>query len=164
MFARLPITTTCCCCRSCAGFAPSLLLWLQFALSSVCGPLLGGLLTDGPGWRFAFWINVPLGAICMVVQWFCIPPGLGQEHTATFRNAQRRLKREAEAAAAAKLAGGANAPTDAAVATTATTPAAAAASSGAPKRSRFLCCGAKQAVSRDRPRCHIMMMLRLLPR
>jgi MFS family permease len=34
----------------------------MFALSSVVGPLLGGYLTDGPGWRFAFWINLPVSS------------------------------------------------------------------------------------------------------
>ena len=33
-----------------------------FALSAMLGPVLGGWLTDGIGWRWAFWINVPLGA------------------------------------------------------------------------------------------------------
>ncbi|HLT82984.1 MAG TPA: MDR family MFS transporter [Phototrophicaceae bacterium] len=34
-----------------------------FAVSSVAGPLLGGWFTEGPGWRWAFWINVPLGLL-----------------------------------------------------------------------------------------------------
>ncbi|GAA2552743.1 EmrB/QacA subfamily drug resistance transporter [Neomicrococcus aestuarii] len=34
-----------------------------FAFSSVAGPLLGGWLTEGPGWRWAFWMNVPLAII-----------------------------------------------------------------------------------------------------
>lgn len=34
-----------------------------FAVSSVAGPLLGGWLTEGPGWRWAFWMNVPLGLL-----------------------------------------------------------------------------------------------------
>jgi EmrB/QacA subfamily drug resistance transporter len=38
-----------------------------FALSSVLGPLLGGWFTEGPGWRWAFWINVPLGIIALIV-------------------------------------------------------------------------------------------------
>ena len=33
-----------------------------FGLSSVIGPTLGGFLTDGPGWRWAFYVNIPLGA------------------------------------------------------------------------------------------------------
>ncbi len=37
-----------------------------FAFSSVAGPLLGGWITEGPGWRWAFWMNVPLGAIALV--------------------------------------------------------------------------------------------------
>lgn len=34
-----------------------------FAFSSVAGPLLGGWLTDGPGWRWTLWMNVPLGLL-----------------------------------------------------------------------------------------------------
>lgn len=37
-----------------------------FAFSSVAGPLLGGWLTDGPGWRWTLWMNVPLGVIAIV--------------------------------------------------------------------------------------------------
>lgn len=37
-----------------------------FAFSSVAGPLIGGWLTEGPGWRWAFWMNVPLGVIALV--------------------------------------------------------------------------------------------------
>lgn len=36
-----------------------------FAVSSVAGPLLGGWLTEGPGWRWAFWMNVPLGLLAI---------------------------------------------------------------------------------------------------
>lgn len=37
-----------------------------FAVSSVAGPLLGGWFTEGPGWRWTFWMNVPLGIIAAV--------------------------------------------------------------------------------------------------
>ncbi|MEX5296524.1 MDR family MFS transporter [Kocuria sp. CPCC 205268] len=36
-----------------------------FAVSSVIGPLLGGFFTEGPGWRWAFWINIPLGLLAL---------------------------------------------------------------------------------------------------
>ncbi|MBS9374455.1 MDR family MFS transporter [Rhodococcus sp. B50] len=36
-----------------------------FAVSSVAGPLLGGWFTEGPGWRWVFWINLPLGAVAI---------------------------------------------------------------------------------------------------
>jgi len=37
-----------------------------FAVSSVAGPLLGGWFTEGIGWRWTFWINLPLGALALV--------------------------------------------------------------------------------------------------
>jgi len=37
-----------------------------FALSSVAGPLLGGYFTDGPGWRWGLWMNVPLGILAII--------------------------------------------------------------------------------------------------
>jgi EmrB/QacA subfamily drug resistance transporter len=36
-----------------------------FALSSVAGPLLGGWFTEGIGWRWALWMNVPLGILAI---------------------------------------------------------------------------------------------------
>ncbi|MET7480655.1 MDR family MFS transporter [Streptomyces sp. NPDC005648] len=38
-----------------------------FGLSCVAGPLLGGWFTDGAGWRWAFWINLPVGAVALAV-------------------------------------------------------------------------------------------------
>ena len=37
-----------------------------FAISSVAGPLLGGWFTEGPGWRWGLWINIPLGILAIV--------------------------------------------------------------------------------------------------
>jgi EmrB/QacA subfamily drug resistance transporter len=38
-----------------------------FGLSSVVGPSLGGLLTDGPGWRWVFYVNIPLGVVATIL-------------------------------------------------------------------------------------------------
>ena len=38
-----------------------------FGFSSVLGPLLGGFFTDGPGWRWALWFNVPLALVAIII-------------------------------------------------------------------------------------------------
>ena len=37
------------------------------ALGNAAGPLVGGLLTDTVGWRWIFWLNVPLTAVSLVI-------------------------------------------------------------------------------------------------
>lgn len=37
-----------------------------FGVSSVLGPVLGGWFTDGPGWRWGLWLNIPLGLIALI--------------------------------------------------------------------------------------------------
>ncbi len=38
-----------------------------FGVSSVAGPLLGGFFTDGPGWRWIFWLNIPIGLAALII-------------------------------------------------------------------------------------------------
>jgi EmrB/QacA subfamily drug resistance transporter len=38
-----------------------------FGVSSVLGPVLGGFFADGPGWRWMFYINVPVGILALVI-------------------------------------------------------------------------------------------------
>lgn len=36
-------------------------------IAAVAGVTLGGVLTDGPGWRWIFFVNVPIGLVCAVI-------------------------------------------------------------------------------------------------
>ncbi len=44
-----------------------------FGVSSVIGPTLGGYLTDGQGWRWVFYVNVPLGIAAVALVAAALP-------------------------------------------------------------------------------------------
>ncbi len=44
-----------------------------FGIAGVLGPALGGYLTDGPGWRYIFFVNIPIGALAFGILFFFFP-------------------------------------------------------------------------------------------
>jgi EmrB/QacA subfamily drug resistance transporter len=44
-----------------------------FGVSTVAGPLLGGLFVDQLSWRWAFYVNIPLGVIVLIVGTITLP-------------------------------------------------------------------------------------------
>ncbi|MDR7110652.1 EmrB/QacA subfamily drug resistance transporter [Microbacterium trichothecenolyticum] len=49
-------------------------LWGATAgVATLVGPLAGGLLVDGFGWEWIFFINIPVGVIAFVLAWILVP-------------------------------------------------------------------------------------------
>src|SRR5215472_15719129 len=44
-----------------------------FGVSAVIGPLIGGYLTDGPGWRWVFYVNVLVGVAAVILIAIALP-------------------------------------------------------------------------------------------
>src|SRR5579859_4814675 len=44
-----------------------------FGLSSIVGPTLGGWITDNWGWRWVFYVNMPVGIIAILTAGFVLP-------------------------------------------------------------------------------------------
>jgi MFS family permease len=47
------------------------------ALGLACGPVTGGLLVATAGWRWIFFINVPVGVVAIVAGWYLLPRSRG---------------------------------------------------------------------------------------
>jgi len=52
-----------------------------FAVASVAGPLLGGFLVENLSWRWVFYVNMPIGAVAIVIVWLRL-----HLHTPTVRH------------------------------------------------------------------------------
>jgi DHA2 family multidrug resistance protein len=62
----------------------ALAIWSMTTLvAPICGPILGGWISDNMSWRWIFYINVPIGILCTVV---CFR-GLIPRETPTFKRA-----------------------------------------------------------------------------
>ena len=53
----------------------------MFTFAQLLGPAVGGVLTDGPGWRWCFYINLPIGALAAFLIGTRLPAGGGSGGT-----------------------------------------------------------------------------------
>jgi EmrB/QacA subfamily drug resistance transporter len=49
------------------------LLMSVFGLATIVGPLIGGYITDNIGWRWTFYVNLPVGIVALVCAYIALP-------------------------------------------------------------------------------------------
>ncbi|HUO56471.1 MAG TPA: DHA2 family efflux MFS transporter permease subunit [Candidatus Paceibacterota bacterium] len=55
-----------------------------FASAAVFGPLIGGPIIDSLGWRWVFYINVPVGIIGLLMAWYFVHESVGERTSKGF--------------------------------------------------------------------------------
>lgn len=59
-----------------------------FAVGSIAGPALGGVIVDNTSWRWIFFVNVPVGLLALAVIWLTMPRrGARHHHSVDYRGA-----------------------------------------------------------------------------
>ena len=63
---------------------------IMFMVASVIGPVLGGVLTDRVHWSLIFWINVPMGAVALIMTYRALQQAAAPRAPAPARYLRRR--------------------------------------------------------------------------
>ncbi|KKZ61200.1 hypothetical protein EMCG_04155 [[Emmonsia] crescens] len=57
-----------------------------FAISSILGPILGGVISTNSAWRWIFLLNGPAGCVCIGIVAFCLPSSISSRPDVKFTN------------------------------------------------------------------------------
>ena len=63
-------------------------LGVTFAIASVLGPVLGGVIAGNGQWRWVFYLNLPIGGVLLMVLWWFFPGDVRHEEDKKERLAQ----------------------------------------------------------------------------
>ena len=64
------------------------LVAVTFAVGSIAGPALGGVIVDNTSWRWIFFVNIPVGLLALLVIWVTMPRRAARlHHSVDYRGA-----------------------------------------------------------------------------